>query len=48
MDHGVWSWFVGIDWATEEHAVCLVDDRARVQGERVFRHSRTGLADLCA
>jgi transposase len=40
-------WFVGIDWATEEHAVCLVDDEGNVLGERVFAHTGTGLAELC-
>jgi transposase len=43
----VWGWFVGIDWATEEHAVCLVDRDGLVRGERVFAHSGTGLAEMC-
>lgn len=41
------KWFVGVDWATEEHAVCLIDDFGKVIGERCFRHSGTGLAELC-
>lgn len=41
-------WFVGVDWATEEHAVCLVDDAGKVVGERMFSHSGTGLADMCS
>lgn len=40
-------WFVGIDWATQEHAVCLVDEDGKVVGERVFPHSGTGLSDMC-
>lgn len=41
-------WFVGIDWATEEHAVCLSDDQGQVLGERTFAHSGTGLAEMIA
>jgi transposase len=41
------KWFVGIDWGTEEHAVCLIDDGGKVLGERVFAHSGTGIAELC-
>lgn len=42
------KWFVGVDWATQEHAVCLIDDAGTVLGERVFPHSGTGIADLCS
>lgn len=41
------SWFVGIDWATEEHQVCLIGSDGVVLGQRSFAHSGTGLADLC-
>ena len=40
-------WFVGIDWATEEHQVCLIDGDGVVAGERAFTHSGSGLAELC-
>jgi transposase len=40
-------WFVGVDWATEEHAVCLIDDGGKVLGERVFAHTGTGIAEMC-
>jgi transposase len=40
-------WFAGVDWATQEHQVCLIDDQGTVVGERAFAHSGTGLADLC-
>lgn len=40
--------FVGIDWATEAHAVCVVDGQGRIQGERGFPHSGEGLSALCA
>jgi transposase len=42
------KWFVGVDWATEEHAVCLIDDAGAVLGERMFPHSGAGIADMCA
>lgn len=41
------SWFVGIDWASEEHQVCVVDRAGGVTAERVVSHSGDGLADLC-
>jgi hypothetical protein len=39
--------FVGIDWATEDHAVCVVDAQGAIQGERRFVHSGDGLSALC-
>lgn len=42
------KWFVGVDWATEEHVVCLVDDAGTVVDERTFPHSGTGIADMCS
>ncbi len=41
------KWFVGIDWATELHQVCLLDDRGKIMGERSFAHSGTGLDEMC-
>lgn len=41
-------WFVGIDWATEEHEVCVIDCNGEIVGQRAFEHSGSGLADLCA
>ncbi len=33
-----YDWFVGIDWGSEKHQVCVLDrDRRRV-GERVVDH----------
>lgn len=40
-------WFVGVDWATEEHVVCLLDDGGKVVAERSFGHSGTGLSEMC-
>ncbi len=41
------SWYVGIDWASEEHQVCLVDNAGAVVGERVVAHTGDGLNELC-
>jgi transposase len=41
------QWFVGVDWATEEHVVCVIDDAGKLVGERAFRHSGEGLAMMC-
>jgi transposase len=40
-------WFVGIDWATQSHRVCLLDGEGRPVGEREFAHGGAGLAELC-
>ena len=40
------AWFVGIDWGSERHQACLLDDRGDIAGEREFPHSGTGLAEL--
>ena len=42
------SWLVGIDWASQEHQVCVLDMNGKSVGERVFPHGGEGLADLCA
>src|SRR5215471_10031098 len=41
-------WFVGIDWASATHQVCLVDAEGNITGERAFPHGGAGLAELCA
>jgi transposase len=41
------KWFVGVDWATEEHQVCVLDEKGGVMGERSFAHSGGGLDELC-
>jgi len=40
------KWFVGIDWAHEEHAVCVVDQVGRVRWRGKVAHSATGLEGL--
>ena len=37
----------GVDWASEEHAVCVVDRAERRMIERRFAHDRKGLRALC-
>ena len=40
--------FAGVDWASEEHAVCVVDESGRIVEGRRFKHTETGLRALCA
>lgn len=42
------SHFVGLDWASEDHAVCVIDDRGSVEGQFVVKHTDAGLRELCA
>jgi transposase len=37
----------GIDWASEEHALCVVDEAGTRLRERVVAHEETGIAALC-
>ena len=41
-------WFVGIDWASTQHRICLLDADGRHVAERDVTHDGTGLAELCA
>lgn len=38
--------FAGVDWASAEHAVCVIDGRAKVLYRAMVAHTREGLADL--
>jgi hypothetical protein len=38
--------FVGLDWATQEHAVCVIDAAGRVLEHLTVSHDRDGLAEL--
>jgi transposase len=40
------QWFVGIDWATQSHRVCLLDADGRRVDEREFAHGGAGLTEL--
>ena len=38
--------YVGIDWAAETHAVCVLDDTGRVKSTFTISHTADGFADL--
>lgn len=40
--------YVGIDWATQENDVCVLDAAGEVRGQRRFRNDGAGLAQTCA
>jgi transposase len=40
--------FAGVDWASEEHAVCVVDERGRILEGKRYRHSEQGIRALCS
>ena len=40
------QWFVGIDWATQSHCVCLLDVEGRRVNERDFAHGGAGLTEM--
>ena len=41
------QWFVGVDWATEQHQICVLEGDGKVVGERQVAHSGDGIAELC-
>ncbi len=42
------NWFVGVDWASETHHVCVLDAHGDKLGERGFTHGGGGLAEMAA
>jgi transposase len=42
------SYFVGIDWASQEHTVCVIDGQARVIWRAVIPHTAAGMTALRA
>ena len=40
--------FAGVDWASEEHAVCVVDEQGRIIEGRRYRHDERGIGALCS
>ena len=40
------EWFVGVDWGSEAHQVCIIDGEGSVRGERSFTHTGSGLDQL--
>lgn len=48
-DHVIrYHWFVGVDWGSEHHQVCVLDRDRQVMGERVVDHDGASLAQLAA
>jgi transposase len=41
-------WFVGVDWATEQHRACLLDVEGKRVAERDVKHDGAGLQELCS
>lgn len=41
-------WFVGFDWAMEQHRACLLDTEGKRVAERDVTHDGAGLAELCS
>jgi transposase len=40
-------WFVGFDWASQEHRACLLDADGKRVAERDVKHDGAGLSELC-
>jgi hypothetical protein len=40
--------FAGVDWASEEHALCVVDGEGRIVEARRYRQDERGIRALCA
>jgi transposase len=36
-----------VDWASQEHAICVVDENGRIVEGRRYRHDEAGLQALC-
>jgi transposase len=39
-------WYVGVDWGSQSHCVFLADDQGRKLGQKFFKHSGEGLAEM--
>jgi hypothetical protein len=46
MAEETFVWFAGVDWGSEKHQACIIDQQGTVAGERSFSHSGAGLAEL--
>lgn len=42
------EWFVGVDWGSEEHAICVLDGRGHVCGERRVAHTAAAVHEALA
>src|SRR5437016_2817279 len=43
-----YNWYVGIDWGSQQHQVCVLDRDRHVVGARVVDHEGSSLAQLAA
>ncbi len=39
-------WYAGVDWGSQSHCVFLTDDEGRKLGQKFFKHSGEGLAEM--
>src|SRR5579863_10094110 len=39
-------WYAGVDWGSQRHCVFLTDDQGRKLGQKFFKHSGEGLAEM--
>jgi hypothetical protein len=42
------SRFAGVDWASQEHAACVIDADGRIAEGGRYRHDERGIRALCA
>ena len=40
------TWFVGVDWGSQTHQVCVLDAAGKVLEERSFQHGGAGLTEM--
>ena len=40
------KWFAGVDWGSQKHQACVLDDAGKVLGEGEFEHSGAGLSEM--
>lgn len=40
------TYFAGLDWASAEHAVCVIDEKGAIQAQFSITHSAAGMAEL--
>lgn len=41
-----YRWYVGVDWATELHQVCVLDRERQIVEQKKVDHSGSGLAQM--
>jgi len=46
MQHHKPLFFAGIDWGSQSHQVCIVDQHGSILGQKAFDHSGKGLSDM--